>query len=188
MLLGSTSVESYIWVEKPILLSHVDHFYYGKNKAFILVWLKNRKQNHENFKYHICGGLRDLVPFVHFKKSEKHPCRSVTFSKVARFSLTLKITLSHGAFSCFLHRVHGTKLRNAPHISKTSSGLPCNDLKIMHQIHKKYIKKNTNLMFHVQIQKFTPTKNPKYLEDYEVWVRSNTIRFHASQRLIKNLD
>ena len=43
-------------------------------------------------------------------------------------------------------------------------------------------------MFQVQIQKFTPTKNPKYLKDYEVWVRRNTIRFHASQRLIKNLE
>ena len=30
-----------------------------------------------------CGALRDLVPFVQFKKHEKHPWRSVTFSKVA---------------------------------------------------------------------------------------------------------
>ena len=30
-----------------------------------------------------CDALRDLVPFAHFKKSEKHPSRSVTFSKVA---------------------------------------------------------------------------------------------------------
>ena len=29
--------------------------------------------------------LRDLVPFVQFKKREKHPWRSVTFSKVAGF-------------------------------------------------------------------------------------------------------
>ena len=27
--------------------------------------------------------LHDLVPFVQFKKREKHSCRSVTFSKVA---------------------------------------------------------------------------------------------------------
>ena len=27
------------------------------------------------------GALRDLVPFVQFKKREKHPCRSVNFSK-----------------------------------------------------------------------------------------------------------
>ena len=33
----------------------------------------------------ICGALRDLVPFVQFKKREKHPWRSVSFSKVAGF-------------------------------------------------------------------------------------------------------
>ena len=29
-----------------------------------------------------CDALRDLVPFVQFKKREKHPWRSVNFSKV----------------------------------------------------------------------------------------------------------
>ena len=37
----------------------------------------------------ICGALRDLVPFVQFKKREKHPRRSVNFSKVAGSSLQL---------------------------------------------------------------------------------------------------
>ena len=32
--------------------------------------------------------LSDLVPFVQFKKCEKHPWRSVNFSKVAGFSIT----------------------------------------------------------------------------------------------------
>ena len=36
-----------------------------------------------------CGALFDLVPFVQFKKREKHPWRSVTSSKVAGFSLQL---------------------------------------------------------------------------------------------------
>ena len=31
----------------------------------------------------ICGSLYDLVAFVQFKKREKHPWRSVNFSKVA---------------------------------------------------------------------------------------------------------
>ena len=31
----------------------------------------------------ICDILRDLVTFVQFKKREKHPWRTVTFSKVA---------------------------------------------------------------------------------------------------------
>ena len=35
----------------------------------------------------IFDALRPVVPFVQFKKREKHPWRSVTFSKVAGFSL-----------------------------------------------------------------------------------------------------
>ena len=31
----------------------------------------------------LCDALRDLVPFVQFKKREKHSWRSVTFSKAA---------------------------------------------------------------------------------------------------------
>ena len=33
--------------------------------------------------FFICDALRDLVPFVQFKKCKKHPRRSVNFSKVA---------------------------------------------------------------------------------------------------------
>ena len=33
-----------------------------------------------------CVVLRDLVPFVQFKKLEKHPWRSVTFSKACNFT------------------------------------------------------------------------------------------------------
>ena len=33
--------------------------------------------------------LRGLVPFVQFKKREKHPWKSVTFSKVAGFSFLI---------------------------------------------------------------------------------------------------
>ena len=33
----------------------------------------------------ICDVLRNLVPFVQFKKREKHPWGSVTLSKVAGF-------------------------------------------------------------------------------------------------------
>ena len=31
----------------------------------------------------LCDVLRDLVPFVQFRKCEKRPWKSVTFSKVA---------------------------------------------------------------------------------------------------------
>ena len=38
---------------------------------------------HYEVNCNICGALRELVPFVQFKKREKYPWRSVTFSKVA---------------------------------------------------------------------------------------------------------
>ena len=40
--------------------------------------MKVPRETNTNF-----DALRDLVPFVQFKKREKHPWRSVTFSKVA---------------------------------------------------------------------------------------------------------
>ena len=62
---------------------------------------------------HICGALRDLVPFVQFKLREKYPWRSVNFSKVAGL---LKLTLLHGCFSSFLSCTNGTKSPNASQI------------------------------------------------------------------------
>ena len=50
-----------------------------------------------------------------FKKCEKHPWRSVTFSKVAGL---LKVTLLHRCFSCFLNCTNGTKSRRASHLFK----------------------------------------------------------------------
>ena len=38
-----------------------------------------------NHGTNICDALSDSVPFVQFEKREKHPWRSVTFSKVADF-------------------------------------------------------------------------------------------------------
>ena len=61
----------------------------------------------------ICDALRDSVPFVQFKKQEKHPWKSVTFSKV---------TLLHGCFPRFLNCTHGTKPRNAPHLYIYTAG------------------------------------------------------------------
>ena len=37
----------------------------------------------------ICNALRDLVPFVQFKKLEKNPWRSVALVKLQVFSLQL---------------------------------------------------------------------------------------------------
>ena len=61
--------------------------------------------------------LHDLVQFVQFTKSEKHPWRSVNFIKVEDFSLKLlKLTLLHGCFSCFVSCTNGTKSRNASQV------------------------------------------------------------------------
>ena len=40
-----------------------------------------------------CDALRDLVPFVQFKKHEKHPWRSVNFGKVAALKQLLLVEL-----------------------------------------------------------------------------------------------
>ena len=63
----------------------------------------------------ICEALRDLVPFVQFKKREKHPWRNVNFNKVADLkpATLLKLTLLYGYFSRFLNCRNGTKSRNA---------------------------------------------------------------------------
>ena len=50
------------------------------------------------FIFKKCDALRDLVPFVQFKKSEKHQRRSVKFSKIKTL---LKLKLLHGCFSLF---------------------------------------------------------------------------------------
>ena len=43
----------------------------------------------------ICDALRDLLPFVQFKKREKHPWRS------AKPATLLKVTTLHECFSRF---------------------------------------------------------------------------------------
>ena len=51
----------------------------------------------------ICDVLCDLVPCAQFKKREKHPWRSVNFSKVAGLkpATLLKLALLRGCFSHF---------------------------------------------------------------------------------------
>ena len=63
--------------------------------------------------FSIIEALRDLVPFVKFKTREKHPCRSVSFNKIANFNLEtlLKVTLLHRCFSRPLNCRNGIKSR-----------------------------------------------------------------------------
>ena len=61
----------------------------------------------------ICNALRGLVPFVQFKKREKHPWRSVSFSKVA--SCCRLLALLHGCFLRFLNCTNSNKSCKTSH-------------------------------------------------------------------------
>ena len=88
---------------------------------FAHLWKPNMKQKIKKFhwekSWNISGALRDLVPFVQFKKREKHPWRSVNFSKVAGWkpATLLRLTLLHGCFLRFLNCANGSKSINATH-------------------------------------------------------------------------
>ena len=63
----------------------------------------------------IYDALRDLVLFVEFKIREKHPWRSVYFSKVSDVSLQL-VRFLHWYFLRFLDCTSCTKLRKTSHL------------------------------------------------------------------------
>ena len=69
--------------------------------------------------------LRNLTPFVKFKKREKHPWRSDTFSKAPCWSLQLykKLHSSLLVFSCILNCTKGTKSPKASHMLLRKSNL-----------------------------------------------------------------
>ena len=69
-----------------------------EDKAFHQIDYAYHKSSRMELQYQKYGALRDLVQFVQFKKHEKHPWRSVTFSQSATL---LKVTLLHGCFSRF---------------------------------------------------------------------------------------
>ena len=64
----------------------MDRFLYDRDlrheRVNVLKWT-------EHFLRTICHALRDLTPFVQFKRREKQPLKSVTFSKIAGFYLQL---------------------------------------------------------------------------------------------------
>ena len=66
---------------------------------------------------YMCDALRDLVPYVQFQKSKKHPRRGATFGKLeAQPATLLKVTLFDGYFSRFLNCTNGPKSRKTSHI------------------------------------------------------------------------
>ena len=80
----------------------------GTSEDYYLPWIS------------LCDTLRDLVPFVQFKKCDKRPRRSVTFSIVVTL---LKVTLFLEYFSRFLSCRNGTKLCKGCHIENRTSFL-----------------------------------------------------------------
>ena len=48
------------------------------------------------------NGFRDLVQLVQFKEREKHPWRSVTFSKVVCFTVTLTVTCENKLLKIYI--------------------------------------------------------------------------------------
>ena len=82
-------------------------FSYHTMSLFLFVQLKLKWAAHDKVLYvHLlcqllnkCDVVCDLLPFLRFWKPEKHPWRSVTFSKIATL---LKVTLLDGCFSLFL--------------------------------------------------------------------------------------
>ena len=71
----------------------------------------------------ICDALRDLVPFVQFKKRENHPLRSVAFSKELQPATLLKVALLNGYFPRFLNCTNGIISRNASHLTEIISNI-----------------------------------------------------------------
>ena len=62
-------------------------FTHVKSFAVVRRWLNSimGSYNPKGILMAMCDALRDLVPFVQFENREKHPWRSVNFSKVAGF-------------------------------------------------------------------------------------------------------
>ena len=75
-----------------------------------------------------CDVLRELASFAQFKKCEKHPWRSATFSKVAGLkpATLLKVKFLHGCFLGFLNCINGTKSRSASHNHRLAIDLTLN--------------------------------------------------------------
>ena len=63
----------------------------------------------------ICDALRNLVPFVPFKKSEKHPWRSATFKKSIGCYFA-KSSTPTWVFFTFLNGANDIKSRKAAYL------------------------------------------------------------------------
>ena len=92
------------------------------------------------FTHIICDALHDLVPFVQFKKREKHPWRSVT--------LVTRINSPPWVFFKFFNIRNGTKLCKASQMQTTESLLTI----------AQYT--STDSQFPTTIYRYTDSRNP----------------------------
>ena len=118
-----------LWCLKRIYEDHKDlhKTFWGTTKKcqnkLIFIWIQlsemdgSERANTFEMISVKCDALRDMIPFVQFKKCGKYPLRSATLGKVAGWSSLLKATLLNGWFSRFLNCANGTKSRNASQIS-----------------------------------------------------------------------
>ena len=77
---------------------------------------KHSPRLHIEKKIMTCDALRDLVPFVQFKKREMHPWMSFTFSKVTGFYNFTQTNTPPWVFYTFLNCTNGSKSLKASHI------------------------------------------------------------------------
>ena len=94
----------------------------------------------EQFLRTSADALEPFVTICTILKTEKRLWRSVTFSKVAGFSLQLEVTFLHGCFLPYLNYTNGTKSCKASHIERKNfffqGYFPGNDIKLMKKIDK----------------------------------------------------
>ena len=76
---GVEELEVYNTATTDLLINAPNYLILGFIGNIFVYWLDIQVK----LQFLICDALRDLVPFVQFKKHEKHPWRGVNFSKVA---------------------------------------------------------------------------------------------------------
>ena len=78
---------------KLLIRSFIEALFINKIQAFCTIYTPFT-HNWKVYQFlmpsaNICDTLHDLIPFIQFRKRKKHASTSITFSKVAGFSLQL---------------------------------------------------------------------------------------------------
>ena len=94
--------------------------FYGSERMELLIkhWLHHHQPNFSTEKNLIWDALRDMVPFVQFKKHKRTPVDECYFWWSCRACNFTKSNTSPWVFFTFLNCKNGTKSRKASHIEK----------------------------------------------------------------------